>query len=209
MPSASGPADGPPTPVRCAILAGGRATRFGGLPKGLTSVGGKRILDRLVEATLAAFGTLPILVANDPDAASWRADLSVVADLVPGAGALGGLYTAVVKAPAPVVCVAWDLPFVTPPLLLRLARGLDRADVVIPATTRGFEPLCAGYGPGTVEPIRAAIAAGDLRATGFHGSVAVSLVTPADLEPFGDPATLFFNVNEPGDLARAEALIAR
>ncbi len=54
--------------MRGAILAGGGATRFGGGPKGLETVGGERILDRLAEVLASALGTPPILVANAPGA---------------------------------------------------------------------------------------------------------------------------------------------
>jgi molybdopterin-guanine dinucleotide biosynthesis protein A len=111
-------------PVRGAILAGGGASRFGGRPKGLEMVGGERVLDRVAEVLASALGVPPILVANAPDAGSWRPDLRVVTDVRPGLGALGGIYTAVLAAPAPVVCVAWDMPFVTPALVRRLRPGL-------------------------------------------------------------------------------------
>lgn len=92
--------------MRGAILAGGTASRFGGLPKGLERVGGVRILDRLVETFQTALGTHPLLVANDPGAAAWRPDLEVRSDIHPGAGSLGGILTAVAAGPGPVVCVA-------------------------------------------------------------------------------------------------------
>ena len=60
-----------------AILAGGASSRMGGAPKGLLEVGGRRILDRLVDTFLEAFGTLPLLVANAPEAPGWRSDLRI------------------------------------------------------------------------------------------------------------------------------------
>lgn len=196
--------------VRAAILAGGKASRYGGHPKGLVTVGGVRILDRLAAACLEAFGEPPLLIANDPAAAAWRPDLVVVPDRVEGAATLGGLLTAIGHDPRPVVCLAWDMPFVTAPLLLRLGRDLDRFDAVLPESDgpRGVEPLCAGYGPGAAPAIREAIARGDLRAVGFHDAIRVSRVGRAELERFGDPATLFFNVNTPEDAAAAERIAA-
>ena len=47
---------------------------MGGIPKGLLQVGGLRILDRLVAAFLEGLGSLPLLVANAPEAGSWRDD---------------------------------------------------------------------------------------------------------------------------------------
>ena len=48
-----------------AILAGGQATRYGGLPKGLELVRGVRIIDR-VRAALEPVTDDLLLVANDP-----------------------------------------------------------------------------------------------------------------------------------------------
>ena len=197
--------------VRGAILAGGGATRFGGRPKGLERVGGARILDRLVDAFLDALGELPLLVANDPTAPAWRLDLSVCPDIHPGAGALGGILTAVAAGPGPVVCVAWDMPFVPPALLRLLAAGLGDADAVLPASggRRGVEPMCAGYGPACRAAIEAAIATGDLRAIAFHSAVRTCILPAETVAACGDPSVLFFNVNSPDDLTQADRLWRR
>jgi molybdopterin-guanine dinucleotide biosynthesis protein A len=194
--------------VRGAILAGGGATRFGGKPKGLESVGGERILDRLVRVMAAALGEAPLLVANAPDAPSWSAQLRVVVDVKPGFGSLGGIYTAVVEAPAPVVCVAWDMPFVSESLIQLLARRLDQYDAVLPQSDgrRGVEPLCAGYGPACRAAIEASLAAGDLRAIGFHERIRVGILPLSEVAATGDPNLLFFNVNTVEDLSSAGEL---
>jgi molybdenum cofactor guanylyltransferase len=209
MPSAAETPE--PGPVRAAILAGGGSSRMGGRPKGLLELGGERILDRLVRVCRTAFGAAPLLVANAPEAPGWAPELRVVPDLRPDAGTLGGLYTAVIEAPAPVVCVAWDMPFVTAPLLRRLALGLGPADVCLPEgdNRRGVEPLCAAYGPGTAGPMAAALDRADFRAIGFHAAVRVAILPLEDMASFGSPAELFFNVNTPDDLERARAIDAR
>ena len=194
--------------VAGAVLAGGGATRFEGRPKGLARVAGARILDRLVDVFGEALGAAPLLVANAPDAPTWRPDLRVVADVRPGMGSLGGIYTAVVEAPAPVVCVAWDMPFVTPGLVRALADGLAEWDAFLPESDgrRGVEPLCAAYGPACAAAIAASLEAGDLRAIGFHRAVRVGRLPLEAVRRLGDPARLFFNVNTADDLARADAL---
>ncbi len=194
--------------VAGAVLAGGGATRFEGKPKGLERVGGVRILDRLVDVFGEALGAAPVLVANAPDAPTWRPDLRVVADVRPGMGSLGGIYTAVLEAPAPVVCVAWDMPFVTPGLVRALADGLAEWDAFLPESDgrRGVEPLCAGYGPACAGAIAASIEAGDLRAIGFHRAVRVGRLPLEAVRRLGNPARLFFNINTADDLARADAL---
>ena len=191
-----------------AIIAGGGATRFGGKPKGLELVGGKRILDRLVEVMTAALGQPPLLVANAADAGSWRPDLRTVSDARPGLGSLGGIYTAVVESPAPVVCVAWDMPFVSESLIRELAEGLDRHDAMLPESggRRGVEPLCAAYGPACREAISDSLTAGDLRAIGFHDRIRAGILPLTRVRALGDPDLLFFNVNTAEDLATADRL---
>jgi molybdopterin-guanine dinucleotide biosynthesis protein A len=171
-------------------------------------VGGQRILDRLVQVMSSALGELPLLVANAPDAMHWRPDLRTVADVRPALGALGGIYTAVIQAPAPVVCVAWDMPFVSESLVRVLAEGLERTDAVLPQSTgrRGVEPLCAAYGPACGDAISESLAAGDLRAIGFHDRIKLGILPLEQVRSLADPELLFFNVNTADDLARADQL---
>jgi molybdopterin-guanine dinucleotide biosynthesis protein A len=197
--------------VRGAVLAGGAARRYGGRPKGLVELGGRRILDRVVDAVAAATGAAPLLVANAPEGPTWRPDLRTVADVRPGGGSLGGIYTAVVSGPGPVLCVAWDMPFVTVELLRALVEGAGPYDVFLPESDgrRGVEPLCAVYGPACAGAIERQLARGDRRAIGFHAAVRVGTLPLERVREFGEPEELFFNVNSPADLERAEAVWRR
>jgi len=161
------------------------------------------VVEGLERATHAA----PVLIANAPGAAAWRPGLRVVPDVLPDHGSLGGILTAV-EALGSALCVAWDMPFVPPALLAALAAGLETADAVLPESDsrRGVEPLCAAYGPACGPAIRAAIARGEDRAIGFHAAVRVARLARETVLQYGDPAVLFFNVNTPDDLARAEEL---
>jgi molybdopterin-guanine dinucleotide biosynthesis protein A len=189
------------------VLAGGAARRYGGRPKGLFEVGGRRILDRVVEAVAAVTGAPPLLVANAPEAPAWRPDLETIPDTRPGYGSLGGIHTAVAAAPEPVLCVAWDMPFVEVGLLRALVDGSVGWDAFLPASDgrRGVEPLCAVYGPACRAAIERRLDGGDLRAIAFHEDVRVGILPLERVRQFGDPADLFFNVNTPAELERAEA----
>jgi molybdopterin-guanine dinucleotide biosynthesis protein A len=159
----------------------------------------------------AAFEGPPLLVANAPDAPAWRPDLRVVPDVRPGFGALGGIYTAVVEAPAPVVLVAWDMPFVSEALLRRLGDGLRERDACLPQSDgrRGVEPLCAAYGPACRAAIERSLDEGDLRAIAFHARIGVGILPLSEVAAYGDPELLFFNVNTADDLARTDELWRR
>ncbi len=197
--------------MRGVVLAGGAASRYGGQPKGLIELGGRRILDRVVEVVQAAVGAPPLLVANAPGAAAWRVDLHVVADARPGLGSLGGIYTAVVAGDGPALCVAWDMPFISDALLRALIDGSPGFDAFLPESDgrRGLEPLCAVYGPACRPAIERQLAGGDLKAIGFHEQVKVGRLPLDRVRACGDPEELFFNVNRPEDLARAEAVWQR
>jgi molybdopterin-guanine dinucleotide biosynthesis protein A len=187
------------------ILAGGGATRYGGRPKGLATVGGRRIIDRVAGALARECDDL-LLVANDPEAASWLPGVRTEADVRPGAGSLGGIYSAIVHAARPVLLVAWDMPFVPGGLLAVLRDRGQSADVVVPESDsrRGIEPLCAWYTPACAAPIARRLDADELRVIGFFDDVRVSRLPASEVARFGDPARLFMNVNTPDDLETAE-----
>jgi len=200
--------------VTGAVLAGGAARRYGGQPKGLLTIGGRRILDRVVDLLGAVTGREPVLIANAADAATWRPDLHTIPDARPGLGTLGGIFTAVTAAAGRrTLCLAWDMPFL-PAELLRalLAKAASGSfDAVLPESEgrRGLEPLCAVYGPACAPAIARRLDRGDLKAIAFHPDVRVGILPLAEVQRFGDPAELFFNVNTPDDLARAEAIWQR
>jgi molybdopterin-guanine dinucleotide biosynthesis protein A len=194
--------------MRAAILAGGLATRFGGKPKGLEVVGGDRILNRCVDILKAVTGSPPLLVANAPEADTWHRDLEVTADLIPGRGSLGGIYTAIKHGEGPVLVLAWDMPFVPLELLVALRDGSSAYDVFLPESPgpRGVEPLCGVYGPGCVDPIGGALDREDLRVIGFHPQVRAGTLPLAEVQKHGNPEKMFFNVNSADDLAKAEEM---
>jgi molybdopterin-guanine dinucleotide biosynthesis protein A len=84
-------------------------------------------------------------------------------------------------------------------------------DAFLPESSgrRGLEPLCAVYGPACGPAIARRLETGDLRAISFHADVRVGILSLAQVRAFGDPEELFFNVNTPDDLERAEALCRR
>jgi molybdopterin-guanine dinucleotide biosynthesis protein A len=193
--------------TRCTgvILAGGAASRYGGRPKGLEQVGGRRVIDRVADALRNAADDL-LLIANDPAAGGWLPDVPIATDVRPNCGSLGGIHAAIVRAGHPVLVVAWDMPFVPSELLRVLRDGGARADAVLPESVsrRGLEPLCAFYSPACVPAIERRLDANDMRVISFFEEVRVERVPEREVRRFGDPAVLFMNVNTPDDLALAE-----
>jgi molybdopterin-guanine dinucleotide biosynthesis protein A len=128
----------------------------------------------------------------------------VVVDRVAGAGALGGLYTALVEAPTDqVLVIGCDMPFLDAPFLTYLMeRGRD-ADAAVPRTEHGRHPLCASYARRTAEHFRGCIEAGDLRVGDALRGLTVRELGPDELAPFDRDGRLLLNINTPDDYARA------
>ncbi|HET6702544.1 MAG TPA: molybdenum cofactor guanylyltransferase [Gemmatimonadaceae bacterium] len=187
------------------ILAGGAASRYGGRPKGLEQVGGRRVIDRVADALGEAADDL-LLIANDPAAAEWLPHVRLASDVRLHCGSLGGIHAALVRAGQPVLVVAWDMPFVPAGLLRMLRDAGTRADAALPesGSRRGLEPLCAYYSTTCVPAIERRLDANDMRVVSFFDDVRVERLPEREVRRFGDPAVLFMNVNTPDDLALAE-----
>jgi molybdopterin-guanine dinucleotide biosynthesis protein A len=198
-----GATDAAAAPLAAAILTGGRASRMGGTRKATLALGGAPIIERQL-AVLTRVATPIFLVTSaqsPPDA-----DLRVVRDEFPDHGALGGIYTAIVASPHErTLVVACDMPFLSQGLLEHMAR-ID-ADVVIPRTKRGYEPLCAIYSRGCAAPMRARLTRGELKASRLPEGVRVAEVGPETLAAYDPDGLLFVNVNTPHDYERAKEVL--
>ena len=197
--------------LTAAILAGGRATRFGGRDKSALVVGGRTIFDRQV-AELSQIAD-EILLVGGTILPGPRPDVTPIADLMPGCGPLGGLHAALIAARGePVIVVACDMPYVSAPFLAYLAGlagecgGPGEYVAVVPQTERGYHPLCAAYTRAVVEPIERRLAAGRLTMTDLLADVRLRAVAADEIARFGDPHQLLANVNTPAEHESLEAL---
>ena len=175
------------------------------MPKGLALVDGLRIADRAL-AALRGATERQIVVANDPRAVRWFPGLRTVKDAEEGLGPLHGLRTALAAAEgAPVLVVAWDMPFVTSALLsaLRLEGERGAAAVVpVAGTPPRAEPLCAYYGAAALVACDALLARGERRAAAlFETLPGATAVRGPDLDALGDPARLLLSVDTLEDLS--------
>lgn len=195
-------------PWTAAIVAGGAASRLGGRDKSSLPVGGRSILERQL-AVLRPLTDRILVVANDPDRFG-QASLRVVPDLVPGAAALGGIFTALSTATTErVLVIACDLPFLTGRFIEHLASQAEGFDLTIPRSPDGLQPMCAMYSRRCLEPIRARIAETALRIQELATEVRTREIGPAELAAYDPDGLLFFNVNTPADYRRALEVAAR
>ncbi|MCI0548944.1 MAG: molybdenum cofactor guanylyltransferase [Candidatus Rokubacteria bacterium] len=189
------------------IQAGGRATRMGGVPKALLEVGGERIIDRILRVLEQVADDI-LLVTNTPDRYA-SLGLTMVPDVFPDGGSLGGIYSGLTAAAGDVAfTVACDMPFLMPEVARLVVDRAAEADVVIPRTGEQHETLHACYAKSCLPPMARRLEAGRLKITGFFEDVRVLVIEPPEIARFRDPAVVFMNVNTPAELARARAVAA-
>jgi molybdenum cofactor guanylyltransferase len=215
-----------------AILAGGRATRFGGRDKSALVVDGRPIVERQVAELLTIVDDIMLVGARadgaradgaradaaraDGARAFQASDLGAfqasgkcreIADIVPGCGPLGGLHAALTEMRGDrVFVVACDMPYVDAAFAEYLLSLASDAAVVVPQTDRGYHPLCAVYTRVCLEPLAARLAQRRLALRDLFADVPTRIVTIAEMSRFGAPSRLLANVNTPDEYAGLDAL---
>lgn len=195
--------------ITLSIQAGGESRRMG-RDKALMPFLGRPLILQVMER-LAAFADEVIITTNQPADYTFLG-LPLFADLQPGRGALGGLYTAINAAKHPLVAVvACDMPFASR-ALFEYERDLlveSGADVVISSTAEGLEPLHAVYRRATCLPaIQDALAAGEWKLIAWFPNVKVRTLTPEETARHDPQGLAFLNLNTPEDFRQAERLAA-
>jgi len=191
------------------ILAGGQNKRFGGQNKAFLRIGGKRIVDRLMEGYGRIFEQV-VLVTNDP-VAYTDLDALIVSDHYPKRSSLNGLHAGLYAAAHDYAFfTACDAPFARPSLIRCVLDHIEpRADIIIPTTSAGYEPMFAVYKKSCLPVMAQQLEKDLLKIQGLFRKVRVKTVDEAALRQ-ADPELLsFFNINTPEDLERAEMMVQK
>ena len=190
--------------IAAAILAGGLARRMNGANKAHLRIGAERIVER--QLRLLRTVADPVFIVSNRSEDFSGLGVEVVPDVIAGAGPLGGIYTALLASTRErTLIVGCDLPFLTLPLLERLAAP-SAAELVIPRSSRGYEPLCATWAAPCADVLRRRIEAGTLKAALVVEELRVEEIGEefvASCDPHG---LLFVNINTPHDYERAQRL---
>jgi molybdopterin-guanine dinucleotide biosynthesis protein A len=188
-----------PADATALILAGGKATRLGGVDKRELVVEGRTIFARQCEAL--APRVAEILVSSPRPVPGYR----TVADAVPGAGPLAGIAAGLAAAATPwLLVVAGDMPYVSGALIdLMFSQAGDEVDAVGIRIGALPEPLLCLLRVAAARPIVAAHLAGArLKASRLltDGDLRVAWLTEPELRAIDPTLRALFNVNEPADL---------
>lgn len=195
------------------LLAGGLARRMGGGDKPMRTIGGRTILDRVIERLKPQCDEL-ILNANGDPARFAAFGLPVVADTVEGfVGPLGGVLAALEWTAANKPGIEWvlstatDCPFLPRDLVARLqaARIAEHAQLAVASSGGQTHPVIGLWNVDLREELRHALVMEDMRKID-RWTARYRLAT---VEWPDTPIDPFFNANTVEDIAAAEELAAR
>lgn len=193
------------------VLAGGLARRMGGGDKGLIRLGGRLVLDHVLDRFQPQVSAC-VLNANGDPARFASYGLPVVADSVEGfagplAGVLAGLEWARDNTGARwVATAATDTPFFPEDFVARMLAAMEAngANMACAASNGRHHPVFGLWPVGLADDLRHALVEEGIRKvdlwTARHKLVAVQFAA--------DPHDPFFNVNRPEDVEQAERIAA-
>jgi molybdopterin-guanine dinucleotide biosynthesis protein A len=195
-------------PCTGVILSGGLNTRFNGENKAFISVGGRRILDRLLDVFSVLFDEI-ILVTNHPESfLQW--DLTIVTDIFDLRSSLTGIHAGLFYSNNPYAFFsACDTPFLKKELVEVLVKQIEqKIDIIMPETANGFEPLCAIYSKRCLKPAEDHLKANKVKIQWAFRSNRIKNIPENQLRTVDPELRSFLNINTPEDLARAEEMVA-
>ncbi|MCL5808890.1 MAG: molybdenum cofactor guanylyltransferase [Deltaproteobacteria bacterium] len=182
------------------ILSGGKNTRMG-KNKAFLRVGGERLIDRTVRLFRQVFREVIIVTTNPLDYLDQEA--VIVTDILPGKGALGGLYTGLFYSTDEYAFLAaCDMPFLNTAFMEYMLRQTTGYDIVVPAPPDGLQPLHAIYARRCLPAIRARLDQNRLQIKGFYPGRPLLKISPEVLNSFDPDRRMFLNVNTPEDLEK-------
>lgn len=124
------------------ILSGGKSRRMG-MNKSFIRLGGRLLIEIIVEKVAKIFMTQPVIVTNQPAEYAYLG-CAMVGDIFKDKGPLGGIHAGLTNSPTPYIFVfTCDMPFIEDTLVYYMLNRLTQEDVLIPRRDETVEPLHA------------------------------------------------------------------
>jgi len=175
------------------ILAGGKSSRFGS-NKALALHQACPLIQGIAARITPLFSET-LLVTNTPELYAFLG-WPMAGDLYPGCGPLAGIHAALktIKSPRAFVC-ACDMPLIEAKLIRFLAELPDEADLLLPWTGQGPEPLCAIYRKSALPVIEEHLREGKCKLGALYERLSIRRVSEEEILAVVPDLTAFANVN--------------
>lgn len=193
------------------VQAGGGSKRFG-TDKAMVRLAGKSMLQRTAELVANVCDEVAVVA---PDGKYTNLSWPVITDRWPGQGPLGGIVTVLSTVRNPEANKNWalilscDMPFLTREFLAYLCErvSVSRAQVVVPKSASGLEPLCACWSADAAATVHAAFESGVRKVTEAMKRLPMEVLDESAWKRFDSEGRLFWNMNTPEDYEEARLIL--
>jgi molybdopterin-guanine dinucleotide biosynthesis protein A len=188
------------------ILAGGKSSRLGNRNKAFIKLGKYSIIERIV-SRLKEAGFEKMIICGCEITIE---NVTSVKDITPHKGPLIGLYSGLIASNSFYnFVVACDMPFLSINLIKYMKDKVGDADVVIPKTKKGIEPLHAIYSKNCLNIIKKKIdeEKGKFSIHSIFSKLKIKYILEEEILQFSLPELAFFNINTLEDLEKAKRLV--
>ena len=181
------------------ILAGGRASRMGGINKAFIEVGGERLIDRTMRIYRTFFRE--ILISSNSPLEYLEFDARIVTDIHRGKGPLGGIHAGLLHAGCEQAFVsACDMPYLSEAFIGHMIAQARGYDLAVPVSANGFESLHAVYSRKCLPVIESQIERDELKVSLLFRKFKTLEIPADEIRRFDPEGRLFANLNRPEDL---------
>ena len=186
--------------VSVTILAGGQSRRMG-TDKSFIQLNGKPLIQYVFDCVKSL--DLPVTIIANVKERYLPFGVPVYADVLPGKGSLGGIYTALHYSPTQyVLCVACDMPFLQPELLAHLIDLREGYCAVVPLVNGDKQALHAVYSRDCLPTIERQLERDDLKIQNLFRRMRTRVVTQSTIAAFDPSFRSFINLNTPNDVSQ-------
>src|SRR5690554_1840052 len=168
-------------PVEAFILAGGKSSRMGS-DKGLLSVNGMTMTEHLIK-TLNQLEIKTNIISGNK--AYQQFGLTVVPDVIPDKGPLGGLYTALKRTRAQsVLLLSCDMPFIGVDTFQYLLLNSSSQNITVFKNNEYLQPMPGRYPASAEHLVYQSIIRSELKLSKWLSEQnPTTLAVPANIKP--------------------------
>lgn len=184
------------------ILSGGQNSRMK-TNKAFLKIDNQYIIENTI-SELKKFCSEIIIVTNEPELYN-NLGVKVITDVIPRRGPLSGIHAGLLAAGNfQSFVVACDMPFINGELARYMVEHATDCDVLVPQVGDYLQPLFAVYSKNCLPPIESCLKRDMRKIIAFYHEVRVKYLSEIIIRKYVDTEKVFYNVNTPEELDRAQ-----
>jgi len=188
--------------ITAVILSGGNSRRMG-TNKALLNIGGKSIINRLIDILDSIFFEV-LISSNNPNTFKFT-EKKIIADIFPNRGPLAGIHSALSSINnKKVFILSCDMPLISDELIQFLCKYRTDKPIILPEAEGRIQQLCGIYSKSALNMAENLLSESQRTGSKLKGSI-YELIEKLDREvvkvdnlEFYHP-DIFFNLNTPED----------